>query len=485
MPINLNNIKFILLSYFIVIISFYSSVLTSTYAFLDDFGTIENALAGLDAPYVFDISSGRPLFALFRIIDGVITSGIEDLWMQRSFSVISLFALAVFINRFITKIHLFNRDEYNFTFPLMIALLPSFQVYSSWATCYPFTLAVLFSGLSYSCLTSSFFNKKLVRWLISWVFICCSFAIYQPAGMAFMAFALLDQCLSPKSVNYRVLFNSFVMMCSGMLSSLIMIKVVPLLAFGQTLSRSTMTDNPTGKIRWFFGEAIPNSLANYSISASEPMLIIGLVFFCMGLAYIYSNKDGIKKVLFTLVFIAGSYFPNLYVSESWAAQRSIVAMSICIVAVSLFGLMKFSDFLFTHFRIKGAGVLSVLLIASAGVTATGNINNYMISNQISEIESVASEISNKVDKSFSGAVMVDISKRNWGAFSRIVRYDEFGENSVYAPWAARGILLTIKKSKGFSYSVPKNPVISNSNNCSENCITIQPNEAMLKSTLNY
>jgi len=482
---NINNIKFVSLSYLLIILAFYSTVVTSTYAFNDDFGTLENAIAHIDAPYIFDIASGRPLFALFRVFDGLITGGIEDLWVQRAISVASLILLALFINRFVTNRNVFNRDEYKFAFPLMIVLLPSFQVFSSWATCYPFTLAVLLSGMSYSSLTSDFFKGTLAKWSCSFALISSSFAIYQPAGMAFMAFVLFDQCLSPGLFKYKRLLISFVMMCLGMISSFIMIKIIPLVFLGGTLSRSKMTSDPLGKLYWFFNEALPNALASYSIESSKPMLVIGIVFFITGLVYVSKSTHGAKKTVFALCFIVASYFPNLYVSESWAAQRSMVALSMCVVGVSLFGLMKLSENALSRFEFSFPAILSVILISCAGVKAAGNINNYMVINQISEMESVAAEIASKVDKSFTGKVMVDISNRNWGAFSKVVRYDEFGENSIYAPWASRGVLLSIAKNKGYSFSVPRNPVVSDQNQCLDNCITIKANKGMMNSSLNY
>ena len=488
MPLMLRDIRYISAFYFLMILSFYSTVFTSSYAFLDDYGTVAGGIENLPFSLKLDIYSGRPIFALFRLFESCVVNNIHDLWLLRALSVTTLFLLTTFIYRFISERNIFDNEFSRISFPLALAFLPSLQVFSSWATCYSFTFAVLLCGYAYSLLTSYLKKNNKLKLIASAILIASSFAIYQPSGMAFMAFLLIDNCLVKREIKIKNLLAGLLMMFTGMLSSLIMTKLLPKIIYGNSISRSAMTSDFSGKISWFFNETLYNTFNTYKINPNWTFFLTGLVLFCVAALYIIKTKSGIIK--FSLLILAPvlSYFPNLYISESWAAQRSMIAISLCVSSIIIFGALKLSDSVSGFVKSDSyhfSWLFPLILVLSTGIAASYNINNFMVLNQIQERESVAYAIADKVDKSFTGEVMVDVRERNWGAFSKVVRYDEFGENSIYAPWAIRGVLLSIKKDKGYAFQIPKDPAISEDNQCGPNCVVINPGKAMINATTNY
>lgn len=476
------NIKFVIVAYSLLIISFYSTVITSSYAFLDDYSSLSGNLENIPYSFKFDIYSGRPLFAVFRYFESLIVNNISDFWFLRLFSVVSLISLSVLIYIFISKRDIFESDAANFSFPLAIAFIPSLQLFSAWATCYSFTFAVVMCGISYNILFSTKNKNFVFRWVCSFIFISIAFSIYQPSGMSFIFFIILDNCFDRKKINILTLIQSFVMMFLGMVSSLVMTKFIPFILYGSSISRSTMTNDFSGKLNWFYNETLYNTFNTYNLNPNLIFLGIGLVLFLISILFFLKSSSGFIKACLVILLPIASYFPNLYVSESWAAQRSMIAISLCVVSVIIYGLFKLNEMFLKN---KSSWIVPLFIILLTGLSTSYNINNYMVINQIQERESIAYAIADKIDRSYNGNLMVDIRERNWGAFSRTVRYDEFGENSIYAPWTVRGILLSIKKDKGYSYNVPEKPSVSDENRCENNCIVIKPSVAMLKATTNY
>ncbi|HBZ2447630.1 TPA: glucosyl transferase GtrII family protein, partial [Klebsiella pneumoniae] len=92
-----------------------------------------------------------------------------------------------FIYNFIDSRKIFDNPVFKVIFPLLICLLPTFQVYASWATCFPFTISVLLAGISYNkCFPHSKQRSSLPEKLASIVVLWVAFAIYQPTAITFL-----------------------------------------------------------------------------------------------------------------------------------------------------------------------------------------------------------------------------------------------------------------------------------------------------------
>ncbi|HBZ2419937.1 TPA: glucosyl transferase GtrII family protein, partial [Klebsiella pneumoniae] len=105
----------------------------------------------------------------------------------RLFNILSLVVLSGFVYNFIDSRKIFDNPVFKVIFPLLICLLPAFQVYASWATCFPFTISVLLAGISYNkCFPHSKQRSSLPEKLASIVVLWVAFAIYQPTAITFL-----------------------------------------------------------------------------------------------------------------------------------------------------------------------------------------------------------------------------------------------------------------------------------------------------------
>ncbi|MEA4400129.1 hypothetical protein VBQ95_24540, partial [Klebsiella pneumoniae] len=64
-------------------------------------------------------------------------------------------------------------------------------------------------------------------------------------------------------------------------------------------------------------------------------------------------------------------------------------------------------------------------------------------------------------------------------------YDEFGNISLAAPWALKGMAEEIRIMKGFNFKLSNNVIISETNRCIDDCMVIKTSDAMRRSTINY
>ena len=113
-----------------------------------------------------------------------------------------------------------------------------------WTVCFPYVLSVLLAGISYSTLAE---NKGLGRVLLSAICLTLSFAIYQPAAMSFLFFALLDLGMSRNNYQRSAVIKLMLMLGFGMVMALVLAKVLPLVLFNEVLARTNITLAPLKK----------------------------------------------------------------------------------------------------------------------------------------------------------------------------------------------------------------------------------------------
>ncbi|HEE1066913.1 TPA: glucosyl transferase GtrII family protein, partial [Klebsiella pneumoniae] len=105
--------------------------------------------------------------------------------------------------------------------------------------------------------------------------------------------------------------------------------------------------------------------------------------------------------------------------------------------------------------------------------------------QRSEIQALAAEITNKIPKNYTGKLMFDLTDPAYNAFTKTQRYDEFGNISLAAPWALKGMAEEIRIMKGFNFKLSNNVIVSETNRCIDDCMVIKTPDAMRRSTINY
>lgn len=439
----------------------YSPVYLSNYAFSDDWTYLYASANNPSSLLKWDILSGRPVYGVMRYWYAFFTTDTVSFVYLRLFSVLSLIALCCFIYEFICKREIFENDTQRITFSLLLCLLPSFQVLTAWAVCFPYIISILLAGISYTILSkkSDFYGVILSALVLS-----ISFAIYQPTAMSFLFFAFIDVCLSKKRITRKELFVIFLMIGFGMAMALIFAKIIPGELYNETLSRTNFTPDIIKKILWFIKEPLKNAICNFDLGRKGLYVSISLLIMAVGIAKIRSH-DRRKPYLF-LIFLMLSAMPNLLVNESWAAYRTITTIAMIATAIFLTGiftLLQKITFSKNYYYIAIAGVM---------ILANNNIQVGFSTPQQIEYNLLSKEVIRVVPREFTGEIYYRLISADLSKIASSTKYDEFGTLSLGIPWVFNGMAYSVKTGNNMKFHILENSMIYDETHCPGNCIII-------------
>ncbi|MHB6637423.1 glucosyl transferase GtrII family protein, partial [Klebsiella pneumoniae] len=359
------NKKNVYIFYFFLIMLTFSPVIFFSYAFSDDWSTFFDAITRNGSSFQWDVQSGRPVYAVFRYYGQMLINDISSFSYLRLFNILSLVVLSGFIYNFIDSRKIFDNPVFKVIFPLLICLLPAFQVYASWATCFPFTISVLLAGISYNkCFPHSKQRSSLPEKLASIVVLWVAFAIYQPTAITFLFFFMLDSCIKKESsLTVKKVATCFIILVIGVAGSFIMSKVLPVWLYGESLSRAELTADIGGKMKWFINESLINSVNNYNIQPVKIYSWFSSLAILIGLYTIFVGKSGRWKTFIVIAIGIGSYAPNLATKENWAAFRSLVALELIISTLFLIGINSLVSRIFKQAFVWPLIALTIMIIA--------------------------------------------------------------------------------------------------------------------------
>lgn len=355
--------------------------------------------------------------------------------------------------------------------PVLLCSLPSVSLFGAWATCFPYVASILFCGASYSTLNHCKNLKPAIRFFVSLFLLSFAFAIYQPTGMAFSLFMLIDNCLNKNSIEYKKIIKNATMMALGMVASLAFSKFIPTAVYGETFARSALANSIEEKASWFFDKPFHDAISNYSIFHSPLYFNLSLVLFVVSLIFVGLQNDGFKKAALAIIIIIGSFSPNLIIAESWVSYRSLVSLELCIGVVMAFGMASFTNrFNFRSVALSVAAAYAVFSCAS--FIYTNFVRQY---DQESIVLKAA--IKDKITKDYTGYLMFDISNPEWNVFSP-TKYDEIGAPSIQIAWAISGLADSVRKEMGYNFRISNagtgaSVLSTDGNSCSKDCTIIK------------
>lgn len=453
-----NEFIFISVLYSLLIGVIYSPAYLNIYAFSDDFILYYKQNVLNENLLEWDILSGRPLYAILRYSAQQTLGSLGAFSFQRFFCVVTIIAFCVQLYFFLKE----RMDEIgrflHFIVPLMIACLPSIVIFGAWASCFPYVLSILFAGLSYAKLNKINKEIKPKDFFISYLFLALSFSIYQPTGMTYAFYMLIDLCLNNKKLTIiRVIKNS-VMILAGMLTSLFLSKVLSRIIFNESISRTSLADSLYDKFNWFINSPLHDSLNNYSIFYNKWYFSLSVIFFLISLLLIYMQVDGFKKLILCALIIIGSFSPNLVIAESWGSYRSIVSLSLVINIVTIFSLIKLSE------KIKPLSVVVVAITIFAMSNCYKLIDGYFVQPFKIETALFKNILRSTVDNHYDGYLIFDITDPVWDVFAQS-KFDEYGIPSMQIPWAVSGMSWYIRNELGYNFKIKSSGTASN-NVCS-------------------
>ena len=472
---NLENITILIFLFLAVMVAYHPAYI-NTYGFSDDYSTYFVANLSHSNLIKWDVMSGRPAYAVMRYIAQKSIDTTADFTILRVLSVMSIYALCSYLYFFLKRTNFPGGVLSWVLTPLLLCCLPPIVLFGAWATCFPYVTSILLAGISYSALNHCEKLNPYLRITLSFLFIALSFSIYQPTGMAFSLFMLIDNCLNNNDIDYKKIIKSAIMIISGMLTSLILSKSLPEFIYGESFQRSTLAKSVKEKVIWFLDKPLHDSISNYVIFHDNLYFLISLFLFVSSIFLIYKQKNGSQKVVLSLLIIIGSFSPNLIIEEDWVSYRSLVSLYLCIGSVMIFGLSSLTN----KFNIKK---IALSFCTAFALTSCINfINTNFVGQYNQEVVVLKTAIKEKITKDYDGYLVFDISSPVWNVFAR-TKYDEVGAPSIQIPWAIVGFSDSLRKEMRYKFKFnnenPDKSILKvDSQDCLQNCTIISVTEKL-------
>lgn len=458
---------FILSLFLIFFSSLYSSVLTTDYAFLDDYQALVEGPQG--HPTRRSMREGRPLQALGLYLYLQTAKEIEDLRCARFAGIlgISLLAWSVF--------HLFVREGWTrfqstCVSLLMCTTLP-LQVPVAWGSAANQSFAAVASGCALLLSDRAFqTHRQCLKWLFAAgaiLLLLAALTSYQPAAMFFWVFAT-GVLLKPQVPLHATLrrFGWYGMIAMiGLLLGFATYRLGSIL-YPDVSQRTGFVQNLPIKTAWFLIESFPNALLFAFLSPSRWLLSEGIaplsafyriidvgiawtLFFMIirGLALYFQGprKERLGKCGIAVVLLILSYAPNLVVAENWATYRSLSSLTsvvVVLMCLALMGYVRHLDFCLSPICVR---LVVGCLAAFSAVSAAYHVRTYFVVPQSQELAIMRGKLMKKPLSQVHNISV--IASRKGDTLAPLQRY-EFGLPSSSDTETARDMAILLMRERG-------------------------------------
>ncbi|WP_370421067.1 hypothetical protein AB9Q29_011755 [Pantoea vagans] len=450
----------------VVFLIAYSPAYLTHYAYTDDWTNLYWANFDRLSILNWDTLSGRPVYGIIQYSASFLVESVEKLALLRSVAIVLLILSGYYIYSLCQKDGLLENQAQRITFALLLCLLPSFQVYVAWASCFPYIAAILLAGASY-CLS---IKPGIPARLSAFCLLTIAFCLYQPAAMSFTFFAALHLCFSARKIDKKQALISLMVLGAGMFAALIASKVLPVQLYGHTLPRSAFSYDILVKLKWFFTEYLKNVICNFDLGEKTVSVIISSIIIGFGLKKIKAAGNDKFYLIFVLLLIAA--LPNLIVSESMAAYRTLIAGALITTSAFILGLFEISK------KLKWKKPFYALLVIVTGsLTISHLINGYSVPAR-KEFALLDQAIIQQVPKDFNGALYYRLTGEYLPKVATLRKYDDFGGLGLSMSWIFAGMAHFIRGKNGMAFTLPANPVITDEAACPGKCLTIDSRQVL-------
>lgn len=420
----------------------YAPVLWGNYAFLDDYVFLRAAQQGSWSGFVPVLGAGRPVAAVLLSWGFSMGPSIDHLWILRAFTIGGLGLAAVCTFR---AFCLAGHPQFlSAAIGTTMFLLPSFQVYASWAQYFVTGPTICLAYLAFSCAFKArsvfIIRDKLLRTAAAILLLGISAAIYQPLAMCYwlyLAIALTGPGIDQRALKQKLPFLASVG-AAGAASGYLIFRVCQMF-YPSTNARFSLTTQFQAKLSWFFSEALRRvaglNLLNSGGAVSLLLgatVVIGVWFYCQNVL-----KAGRQTLLFLGCCVLLASAPNLLTGENWASSRSLGGLT---MIWTLFGFLAVCGF--THLRPAdarplAAGIMSFWLLTSA-VLASRNTTELFVLPQERELSFIKAGLA---APEFTPGKRLVFVGGHWSILaSPLVLYDEFGLASTAVSYTLRPML---------------------------------------------
>ena len=425
------------------------------------------------------IREGRPLLALGTRLFLHTATDIEDLRSLRFMGIVGIALLAWSVFHILVRTG-WSRVQSFCVGVIMGTTLP-FQVYAAWAIAAFNIFAALASGLAFALGERAFDAQGLFpKWLLAagasllllaalTIHQPAALTIHQPAAMFFWVFAavvLLKPDMPLGDTLRRFGWYGMIVMV-GMLLGFVVYK----LGLSLESVRATYPDFPArtglvqdipGKVIWFLGEALPNALhfallspGHWFFSDGSPvrsafhrtvdmviawsvcvLIVGGLMRYVHG-----TRKERLWKLGIAVALLPLSYAPNLVVAENWAAYRTLSSLTSLVVVYAFFAFQGYVQCLRRSLSPTYMNAVMGGIAIACALSAAYHVHTYFVVPQVRELEMMRSQLA---QEDISQARGIYVIRPGWqDTLAPLVRYDEFGLPSSFAPWTPGSMIFLL------------------------------------------
>jgi hypothetical protein len=420
----------------------YAPALVNAYAFSDDWHLLDDAqTGGRFLEHVF--AGGRPIYAHLLGVAFPFAGGVEGLAILRGISVAGIAALSFLLHAHLVH-HGWPRRR-ALLVSVAACVLPPLTLFASWATTFPFAWAASLAGLaSWAVQRANEGNRTAARaagWALAALALAASFMVYQPAAGFFWVFAAVALLGRRLRAWVKLLLASTAVYgvagAMGLAAARLGSARFPVLP----PTRTSLTDDPAGKLRWFLDGPLRDALNLASLDHSE-RLSIACAAIVVGGLLLHAMRESLGVVRGALVPLAltfAAFAPGLIIRESWTSFRSGIALT-PLVAILLAHAVKG---LCATLRAPERALTAVYALAAAGslLCATATLQAYMVRPQVVELAWLRQSLATEPAHVFV--------VQRW-ALSAAPRayYDEFGLISLNQPWVPRSAVGVLSRAEG-------------------------------------
>ena len=408
------------------------------------------------------VTGGRPISAFVWDVAYSIAGTIDNLRFIRFLGVAGIAGLGITLQWALVRSGV--RAIPATLFSLFICTLPQFQVIASWAVLFVSPYAALLSaGASFLIGNAVGERHSPLRLLCATVLLLTALFVYQPAAMffwVFLAIALIGSRHNAPRARSLVRFHFVVCGAAVAIAFLWTKAAIRLLGdAAPNAARSAVTHDPIGKLTWFLGNPLYESL-NLSHLKAVPSLaaLVTAIAFGGGILLLRTEKCAPFILGVGLLLIPLSFLPGLVVAENLSAYRIEVALApliglyACLGALGLWFAAR--RWLESRKRLRTAAFVERVLLAAAFVliavsaaNASHNVRVYMVHPQEVELGLLRREVA---------ALPYRIPRvayiRPKRGLTREYFSDELGVPSSLRPWSPRpAVFLVLAEQHRLAY----------------------------------
>lgn len=430
--------------------------LTSKYGFSDDYSFLGYEQSTREL--LREVAGGhqRPLAGLFCVIGRELVGTIDGLGWVRLVGLAGAIALAVAMGAAARAAGFGER--FALTLALAVGLLPSVQLYAAWATLAPCGWVSGASILASQQLVNADVSLSFARRARVAALLLVSALTYQPAVGFFIVGLVLSLLSSQPRHEPRLLLERHASALAMAVAGVFVWIVVARLTINDGY-RTTLASRPGRKLSWFSTEVFNNAANTFDITPSHSVevvvvLVIAAVIVVVGRrqSQRLGRKQGVLVAGVLVLALPVTYTPNLIVDETWAAYRTLAALSALVVVFVLVAAREVTQLIAdriarprTRRRLDTAWslVIAVGIVIVGGVVAT-TMHRELIRPQTKELADFRAELR----ATYADRPPIIAVRQLAEPPSPPARYDEFGVPSLAKEWVPVGFAYAVYRADG-------------------------------------